>query len=88
MLAECVNRRFRDLESGAVREIGDRFECTPARLAEINSAGYGQLAMEVGGARELSEMTRSELLAIVAEKGLKAPSKATKAQLAAIIGGE
>ena len=47
MLAECVNRPFLDKQANVMREVGDRFECTADRLAEINSAGYGQMAVEV-----------------------------------------
>lgn len=46
MIAECV-RRFADKETGAVREVGDRFEVTSERLDAINSAGYGVLAVAV-----------------------------------------
>ena len=46
MLAECVVA-FRDLDAGVLREVGDRFEVSPGRLASINSTKYGELAREV-----------------------------------------
>ena len=46
MLAECVVK-FLDLDTGELRDEGERFEVTPERLSAINSTKYGQLAVEV-----------------------------------------
>lgn len=46
MVAECLVK-FLDLETGEVRDKGERFETTPERLSAINSTKYGQLAAEV-----------------------------------------
>ena len=91
MRIRCINRAFRDLsEDGKpLRRIGDEWEAPASRVAEINSAGYGVMAEEVAEAAPWWDAkTRSELLDIASEMGLKPASKATKAQLVAMIDGE
>lgn len=46
MLIRCINRDFRDLkaEGRPLRRVGEEWEATPERLAEINRAGYGVMA--------------------------------------------
>lgn len=51
MKAECV-RRFLDLKEGIVREVGEQFDATAERLAEINSTRYGLLAKKVRAERK------------------------------------
>lgn len=46
MLAECIVR-FKDIDAGVLREVGDRFEVTKERLEAINGTKYGTLATEV-----------------------------------------
>lgn len=46
MLAECVNT-FLDLETGELREVGERFETTQERFSAINSTKYGKLVKKV-----------------------------------------
>lgn len=46
MRATCV-RRFRDLETGEMREEGTEFEVSAERLAEINGTEYGLLALAI-----------------------------------------
>ena len=61
MLVEATCK-FKDLDCGVMREEGDRFEVSPARLAVINGTRFGQLAREVpeappeatGGTSEVS----------------------------------
>ena len=43
MRAKCI-KRFRDKETKAVREVGDVFEVTAERFAEISAAQYGPFA--------------------------------------------
>lgn len=38
--------RFLDLEAGAYREAGDRFEVTPERYRALNGTKYGRLVRE------------------------------------------
>lgn len=40
-------RRFRDIENGVFREVGDTFEVDEKRYEAINSAGYGVLVKKV-----------------------------------------
>lgn len=47
MLIRCINRPFQDLAENTWREVGDEWEGTPERVAEINSAGYGVMAEAV-----------------------------------------
>lgn len=42
MLVVCVTR-FMDLATGEVKNVGDKFEVTEERLAEINGTKYGKL---------------------------------------------
>ena len=42
MIVVCV-RAFRDIETRAMHEVGERFEVTAERLSAINSTRYGQL---------------------------------------------
>ena len=90
MLAECVNRPFYDLKARTARNVGDRFECDEARLAEINSAGYGVMAVEVKReqAADYAAMTVRELTALIAERGKAVPRRARKADLVAILESE
>lgn len=46
MLVECTDA-FLDLETGNMREVGERFEVTAERLSAINSTKYGQLVKKV-----------------------------------------
>lgn len=60
MLAECV-KPFLDLDAGAFREAGDRFEVSPDRLEAINATRYGTLAVEVPEAPSEASETPSEV---------------------------
>lgn len=42
-----VRRPFRDLKAGQMREVGETFDTTDERVAEINKAGYGTLVEAV-----------------------------------------
>jgi hypothetical protein len=42
-----VRRPFRDLKAGQMREVGETFDTTEERIAEINGAGYGTLVETV-----------------------------------------
>ena len=57
MLIRCINTAFRDNATAGRpwRAIGDEWEATPERLAEINSAGYGTMAEAVQDAPEGGE---------------------------------
>ena len=46
MKAECITK-FKDIDAGRIREVGERFELTPERFKAINSAGHGKLIREV-----------------------------------------
>lgn len=52
MLIRCINRPFQDLAEGVWREVGDEWEGTPERVAEINRAGYGVMAEAVPEVQE------------------------------------
>ena len=57
MRIRCINRDFRDLKAKpkVMRRVGDEWEGTPERVAEINSAGYGVMAEAVPDARRAPE---------------------------------
>lgn len=42
MKCECI-KSFSDREAHVTRKVGDRFEMTEERLAQVNGAGLGQL---------------------------------------------
>lgn len=46
MLVRCV-RRFKDLQAGALREVGATFEVDEGRYHSINGSRYGQLIEKV-----------------------------------------
>ena len=46
MIAETL-RKFKDIETGVIREVGSRFEVSPERFAAINGTRYGDLVTEV-----------------------------------------
>ncbi len=97
-----VTYPYRDRETGEVRYAGDPVELTAERFRELALAGYvdempeerpapaapapvtekGEPKAEAAPA----EMTASELRAAIESKGGFAPKKATKAQLADILG--
>ncbi len=56
MRIRCL-KGFNDLSEGKWRSPGDEWEAEPSRLAEVNAAGYGQLAEEV---RETEPKTAPE----------------------------
>lgn len=57
MLIRCINRGFRDLKADGrpLRKVGDEWEATAERVAEINRAGYGIMAEAVQDAPESGE---------------------------------
>ena len=57
MLIRCINTAFRDNKTNGRpwRAIGDTWEGTPERVAEINRAGYGVMAEAVQDAPEDAE---------------------------------
>lgn len=100
MRIRCINRPFRDLAEKEWREVGDEWEATPERLAAINSAGYGAMAeavepepevepeQEPEPEKDYSEMTRAQLVEKAEERGIEVPSKATKADIIAMLSEE
>ena len=50
MTAECIVS-FKDIETGRLREAGERFEVTPERFKALNSTKYGTLVKEVESKR-------------------------------------
>lgn len=54
MLIRCINQDFRDLKADGrpLRKVGDEWEATAERVAEINRAGYGIMAEAVQDAPE------------------------------------
>ena len=101
MLAQ-VTYPYRDRESGEVRYLGDAVELSEARFAELSAKGLveragaegagvaapAREAAPVGGATEPqpSGQSAAELRAAIEAKGGYAPKKATKGQLASILG--
>lgn len=99
MLAQ-VTYPYRDRESGEVRYLGDAVELSEARFAELSAKGLveradgaraaapAREAAPVGGTTEQqpSGQSAAELRAAIEAKGGYAPKKATKGQLASILG--
>ncbi len=96
-----VTYPFRDRETGEVRYAGQAVELSPERYRELALKGYVDKpvegtpmasvpdpadAPEEDPAAPTAEMTASELRAAIESKGGFAPKKATKAQLADILG--
>lgn len=90
MAIRCI-KEFRDLkaEGRPVRRVGDVWEGGASRAAEINRAGYGVMAeyFEEKG-RDWASMTRAQLLEAAESEGVEVPSKATKAEIARLLGME
>ena len=93
-----VTYPYRDRESGEVRYLGEAVELTDARFAELSARGLveradgaegARVAAPVGGATgpQPPAQTAAELRAAIEAKGGSAPKKATKGQLASILGG-
>jgi hypothetical protein len=61
MLIRCINQDFRDLKADGrpLRKVGDEWEATAERVAEINRAGYGIMAEAVQDAPEGGETDES-----------------------------
>lgn len=88
MRIRCVKRPFVDLVENRWREVGDEWEASAERLADINSAGYGIMAEAVQEEPEpahetpdLTRMTRAQLLDKAAGRGVEVPARATKADI-------
>lgn len=96
-----VTYPYRDREGGEVRLVGETVELTAERFRELSlgnfvsempaeSAGDATPATEPEPAAEqpadASAMTSAQLRAAIEAKGGFAPKKATKAQLASILG--
>lgn len=72
--------RYRDLKENRVREVGDEFDETPERVAEINGNGYGVLV-------EMRPETVAEYKAALSSMGVEFPKGAKKADLKAVYEG-
>lgn len=94
-----VTYPYRDRETGAVRYAGETVELCAERFRELALKGYvdGARAQEPSAEAPASnavddapaapaEMTAADLRAAIEAKGGFAPKKATKAQLAEILG--
>lgn len=95
-----VTYPYRDKDTGKVRYAGEAVELTSQRYAELSSKGYVGAAApadatvksepEPGPKPEAEladdDMTAAQLRAAIEAKGGFAPKKATKAQLASILG--
>lgn len=94
-----VTYPYRDRETGAVRYAGETVELSAERFRELALKGYVDEAREEEPSTEASkpvaedeppaapaEMTAADLRAAIESKGGFAPKKATKAQLAEILG--
>ena len=70
MLIRCV-KEFRDFASKGepLRKVGEEWEATPERLAEINRAGYGKMAEAVETPAEQPETAPAARKAATPKKG-------------------
>lgn len=70
MLIRCT-RAFRDLKTAGkpMRKVGEEWEATPERLAEINRAGYGVMAEAVETPAEPPETAHAARKAATPKKG-------------------
>ena len=80
-------RPFFDLVARCDRRPGDEFEATEARYEHIAGKLPGYVELAEADAPDYSAMKVAELRALCSERGLEAPSKATKAQLIEILEG-
>lgn len=90
MAIRCI-KAFRDLKAKGrpMRRVGDVWEGDASRAAEINRAGYGVMAEYFEEAkRDWAAMTRVQLLAEAESEGIEVPTKATKAEIARLLGME
>lgn len=94
MLAQ-VTYPYRDRESGEVRYLGDAVELSEARFAELSAKGLVERAgaapapdgADRGAAGPLpAGASAAELRTAIEAKGGSAPKRATKGQLASILG--
>lgn len=82
MLIRCINRPFQDLVVGVWRKVGDEWEGTPERVAEINRAGYGVMAEAVEPTAETPAEQPAEPTAEVAEPTAETPETAPEPRAA------
>lgn len=94
-----VTYPYRDRESGGLHLAGETVELTAERFRELSPKGFvaepaaqadevvePAAAEPAAQADEVVEMTAAQIRAAIEAKGGFAPKKATKAQLAAILG--
>ena len=76
MLVRCT-KAFRDLQARTWRNVGDTWEATPTRLAEINRTRYGVMAEEItAGGPETAPAARSASKAGETRDVSEAPARA------------
>ena len=80
MLIRCVNRGFRDLATKGKpwRKVGDVWEATPERLAQINSSHYGVMAEAVEDGQKPEPDAAVEPEATVGQAIAEEPEEAPK----------
>ena len=66
--------KYKDLKEGRVREVGEVFDETPERVAEINGNGWGMLVV-------MRPETVAEYKAALDSMGVEHPKSAKKAEL-------
>ena len=82
-----------DSETGRTYMPGRTFEMDDARADELVAASAasrlpGACPAEADGGTETDGMTRDQLVRAAAERGIEVPSKATKAEITALLAGE
>lgn len=87
-----VTRAYTDRIDGTLHCLGTTVDLSEDRLAELSARGFVEAMGDVpvpdtdGPAADLSGLTVAELRGLIAERGGKAPKRATKARLVEIAG--
>lgn len=80
-------RAFCDVKCHVTRSAGDTFEASEERVAEISQRLPGYIEVIDSAGRDLSRLTKAELLAMCEERGVPLPKRQNKADLIAALEG-
>lgn len=85
-MTATVTVRFRDRFTWRLYEVGDQFDGTDGRVAELAALGIVAVAVDAPAESvDLSALTVEKLRELCADRGIEVPKRATKAQLIALL---
>lgn len=91
MVRVKVLKSFYDLACHKDRGVGEEFDVTEERAAQIDRALPGYILVskeEDGAAEDMTKLTAAQLKALCEERGIAVPSRAKKADIIALLSKE